>query len=376
MASVRFSPLIGSMAGSVGGSVITGGLGGPMARSRPRPTLPHSTSQQESQRHFTAVHRAWTDLSAADRLTWTTAALSASKTNRVGLTRPRSARELYFATALPLAYAGAALPTAFARPVYSQPYTTIRAVAIAAEEIYISMDSPTLPVGQGFSVYGARTFSGAAQGRTPPLRHLLSTTSGRCLIDVRTPFLAHFGQPAIGERLAFRVDHWQSGSTSRTSWPLTTTVLNRGPILNYSPNWEMAWVGNQPVYWIAPVNFAPLRITTNPLQAANSWNLSVGSVGSNSTAFSNTFPPLTAGHTYEVRLLLAHASGTFSYFAIWDNTFVARFLLQTPTAPSQREFITTLTPVTWAGFSQFVFVSFATVAGNFTIDHLTIRRIL
>ncbi len=376
MASIRFSPMIGSAAGSIGGITLRNARGGPVASNRALPTRPATDAQLASQALFQSVYRAWAALSAANRLTWTTAALTTATTNRVGLARPRTARELYFATALPMAYAGVTLPTAFAKPVYSQPYATVRAVAIGAEEIYISMDAYSVPTGQAFSIYGARTFSQAIAGATPRLRHLLSTTTARCYIDLRTAFLAHFGQPAIGERLTFRVDHWQPGSTTKTSWPLTCNVLHRGPIINPNPTLEGTWTGQTPNWWYNPTTYTATRITTNPLQAANSWNLTVGDSAANASENGLWNATLIAGHNYEIRFLLALASGTISVWYLIDATPHYYLLLATPTSPWQGEQTIQLTPTAITGNCLWQIINYAHVPGNFTIDNISIREVL
>lgn len=376
MASIRFSPVIGAAAGSIGGITLRNARGGPVAASRARPALPNSAAQSESQAHFTACIRAWLALSAANKLTWTTAALSTSRTNRVGLTRPRSARELYMATAMPMSLAGLTLPTAFALPTYSQLYSTVRAVAIAADEIYISMDSLSIPTGRAFSIYGARTFSGDVAGATPRLRHLVTTSTARCYVDVRTAFLAHFGQPAIGERLHFRIDHWQPGATTKTSWPVTCNVLNRGPLKSANQNFEETWTGNAPLSWNTITTYTPLRVTTNPMQALNSWNLSVNGSSAASAAWSTMLAPLIAGRVYEVRCLLALNSGTISVFRLYDAAFTTFLTLTTFTTGSQTEIIATFTATGWTGTGWILFQNNANLAGNFTIDHLSIREVL
>lgn len=376
MASIRFSPVIGSAAGSIGGITLRNARGGAVASSRARPTRPASLAQAYAQAYFESVHRAWANLSAAHRLTWTTAALTSSTTNRVGLTRPRTARELYFATAIPMAYAGLTLPTAFARPVYSQPYATVRAVAIGAEEIYISMDANAVPINQAFSIYGARTFSSAVAGATPRLRHLVSTTTARAYVDVRDAFLSHFGQPAIGERLAFRVVHWQPGATTKTTWPLTTNVLHRGPIINPNPRFETNWTANLPWYWYEPAIFTDTKITTNPLEALASWNLTVGDNAATASADGLWNATLVAGHTYEIRYLLSLASGTVTIGYIYDGFPHYFTFLTTPTAPWQGEPTVQITPAAITGNCKWFFANNPHVPGNFTIDNLTIREVL
>jgi hypothetical protein len=376
MASIRFSPVIGAAAGSIGGLVISSGRGGPTVKSRPRPTNPASLSQAYAQAYFEQVHRAWTALSAANRLTWTTAALSATKTNRVGLTRPRSARELYFSVALPMAYAQIPLPGAYARPIYAQPYTTVRAVAIAADQIYISLDAAAVVAGQAISIYGGRTFSAATSGPTPRLRHLLSTVYTRCYLDVRAAFIAHFGQPAIGERLAFRVVHWKPMGTARSIWDLTTTVLNRGPDHVNNGTFEGSWTGQVPSPWTAPVIYTPSRDQSNPLQAANSWTLSVGDNVATAYTAAYLLTGLTSGRSYEFRCLLAMASGTFNSLKLYDNATTIHTLIAAPTAPSQREIIHTIPALTWVNPVYLWLTNAPHAPGSFTLDNLSIREIL
>jgi hypothetical protein len=292
------------------------------------------------------------------------------------LTRPRTARELYFATALPMAYAQIALPTSFTLPTYSQPYTTVRAVAIGAEEIYISMDSNTCPVTQAFAIYGGRTFSSDVAGATPRLRHLLSTVTARAYIDVRDAFLSHFGQPAVGERLAFRVVHWQPGATSKTTWPLTCNVLHRSLVINPNPRFELAWVANLPSNWTEPSTYVDTRITVNPLEQLNSWQLVVGDNVNTSQAHGPWGAPLAAGHTYEIRYLLSVASGTLTIIAIYDTTPTYDTLLTAFAGPWQGEKIHTLAPTAINGNCTWWIANNPHVPVNFTIDLLSIREIL
>ena len=376
MASIRFSALVGSAVGSVGGLTLRTGRGGPVISSRARPTLPASAAQADAQAKFETVHRAWSALSAAQKLSWTTAAAATTRTNRVGLTRPRTARETYFATAMPMCYAGITLPTTYALPVYSQPYTTVRAVAIGTEEIYVSMDSLSIPTGHAFSVYGGRTFSGDVAGATPRMRHLVSTTAARCYIDIRTAFLSHFGQPAIGERLAFRLVHWTPGATTQTSWPITCNVLNRGPVKNANQGFEGAWVGQAPLSWNTITTYTPLKVTTNPMQSNTSWNLSVNGSSAACAAWSTMLGPLTAGHVYEARILLALNSGTISVFRLYDAAFTSFLTATSFTTGSQKELTYTFTATGWTGTGWLLFQNNANLAGNFTVDNISIREVL
>ena len=111
MALIRLSSLIGSISGSLGPITFRNTRNGPLATKRLTRTKQRSPAQQQSDSRWTALTRAWDNLTPANRLAWSTLARQLTHTNSLGVTYPRSGFALYTQHASPAYHASIPLPT-------------------------------------------------------------------------------------------------------------------------------------------------------------------------------------------------------------------------------------------------------------------------
>lgn len=376
MASIRYSALVAAAAGSIGSVVLSSSRGGATARTRPKPPIADSAAQLDSRAHFRAVTAAWTALSAANRLTWTTAAATLTTPNRVGFNRPRTAKDLFFSVALPMSYAGVTLPTSFARPTYYQPYTTIRAVPFAGQALYLTMDSAATPSAQGFIVRAGRTFSNLATAPKPPLRHILTSTTVQCYLDIYQPFKDHFGEPQAGEYLWFEVSHFQPGGWQRSTFTFSTPVLSRGAAINPNGTFEGSWSGNTPASWTPSAGATYLRRTVNPLADANSWTVTVPDSAATEGPYCYLGYTINTSKTYEFRALVSITAGHLDHFVIAPFAGT-QFDIPAPiAAPWQGQITIPIDPSGWTNPCGMYPANNPHSTGSWTVDNVSIREVL
>ncbi len=85
----------GAISGKLGGIVFVQAKKNAVVRMRPATRAAISPRQQTALSRFTALQRAWADLTDAERLTWKTAASGTLSTNRLGSSSPPGAFQLY-----------------------------------------------------------------------------------------------------------------------------------------------------------------------------------------------------------------------------------------------------------------------------------------
>lgn len=93
----KFQPILGNIAGSIGGNTFSNNRGGSYIRRRSKPTNPNSQYQQTVRAHLSTLTKSWQYLTATLREQWDTWADGHSTTDPLGNDRHYTGHQMYIA---------------------------------------------------------------------------------------------------------------------------------------------------------------------------------------------------------------------------------------------------------------------------------------
>lgn len=159
----KIQPLLGTLAGSVGGNTFARNKGGLYVRARAAPTNPTSIRQQAVRSVLSTLSTAWASLTSTQRTQWRDWAAAHPAVDSLGQTFFWSGQQAYISlNARVLDFGGAAVATP---PITNDPTSLITAAATPSATT-VSVAFTTTPTAAGIAVEVWQTLPGSA-GRDP-----------------------------------------------------------------------------------------------------------------------------------------------------------------------------------------------------------------
>lgn len=209
MASIKFTALVSSMAGTYNGSVLQRGRATPVIKNSPpkqKPSMRNGTAVNSSFIHITVqiISQSWRNLSDADRLDWNAAALSFPKINKYGDTYIPSGFQLWMEGQLNRAKCGKSVggdtPTAALYPDISD----IAITSFTSSLIELSWSIPGT-IGYYLVVYSSRGMSPGVGSNNKGYGFIWSfSVNGITSFDITSKFIDRYGVPISNQKYFFR----------------------------------------------------------------------------------------------------------------------------------------------------------------------------
>lgn len=133
------SNLLAQASGSLAGTVFSHNKGGMYVRNRSIPTNPATAAQQNVRNALKQLTTGWADLTAAQRLAWSTYATNVPILNKLGAARPIPALAMYLRCNSPrLANDGPTAVVPDGPTIYSLATFTIPTISVTANHIVLA----------------------------------------------------------------------------------------------------------------------------------------------------------------------------------------------------------------------------------------------
>lgn len=206
MAIAKLSPLVGAVAGEVGGVNFVGSSRGLVLRGLPTTCARQSVTQARARSRFAAARRAWSQLTDAQRAAWRTAASGISVLNRVGVRRYLSGPELYLRVCLGETSYDGVFPTAVPAGLVGQQARITQVYSSGTPVVTVVYTIIGVSKPWTVKVWGCN--GGVAWGRSHPLRwrYIGEYTWGAGYPTLTSDWIAAWGAaPRQGESAAMMV---------------------------------------------------------------------------------------------------------------------------------------------------------------------------
>lgn len=207
MALIKFGAFVTDVRGKIGGTVFSRGKSGAYAKNRVIPSNPRTSAQQSVRGFFGTLSSLWRTLTQDERDNWNELANELSFQNKIGDAIKISGLALYQKFNGNLNTIGVAT---LAAPVAPQGVTAIGAVSVApaVDEIIVgaSLVSEEV-VGTELAIFATPSISPGINNYNNRFR-LIGTTTATLIgggINVYDDYIAKFGAPVLGSRVAVRL---------------------------------------------------------------------------------------------------------------------------------------------------------------------------
>ena len=225
MAIFTSGTIVGTISGAVGGQVFVSGGRSQVVRPRPAARSRTTPPLAASRAAMFNVRRAWSGLTEAEQLTWTTIATGILRTNRLGQSSPLSGFELFVKSNLELRLASSSfLDAADAQGASGAPRSVSSTFKVSTTFLVTAQP----PEGFGtaiFFVYGWPYWVDHDTKSPPRLRFLATTGAASLSLDVKALWEALWGPMVDTQRYVIGVAA-QVGGRRRSQ-----IILDRGTVI-------------------------------------------------------------------------------------------------------------------------------------------------
>lgn len=376
MALVRFGSLIQAASGRVGGLCFSRQGGTPIVRTQPLYRRHDSERCLATRAAMAQAQSLWRDLSEANRLAWANFARQFPASNRLGLSRQRSAFNVFMASTVRGLLGGF-----FFRPSPDQqtPYLLGRTVSVElwpggpANVLYAEGSEGDLP----HATVKAQRLVSTYNGLPGQIWRTVSRTDiSDFAHDFWTNLVAAFGTPARLEWFRFDVTQWLP------AWPRTLTsrhlvqIPNVGDELTYNGDFQIG--GTPPTGWTVVGTGALTQaiLYTYADLASGHWIVAAAQPATEFLTHTTYRFTLVAGQTYTLRLAYNVTSGNISviYYLV-PGLGYANICGPLPTADGAWHTLAVQFTPTWSGTACSLRINnAANIPGNVLFDNISIRK--
>ena len=202
MALIKLGAFVTEVSGKIGGTIFSKNKGGAYAKNRVVPSNPQTTFQANVRAFFAQIAKKWKTLTQAQRDSWSAAALTVTKINRLGDTIKLSGSQLYQERSLNLY--NARLPfidSPVVGVINLNNFLSIFSQSVAE----LSVNTALQPVGVTMVWYATSSVSPGIKNIGNLYRRIGKTTSlDPSPVDLTTLYNAKFGPAVVGQRVGIR----------------------------------------------------------------------------------------------------------------------------------------------------------------------------
>jgi hypothetical protein len=203
MAKIALSGLISDIRGKVGGVVFAKNRTSGYSRIKVTPTNPRSSFQTGVRAILSEISQLWRQLTEGQRQEWDNVAESITKSDGVGGRYKTTGKNLYVGLGANRKQIG--LGALSSPPVFvevQEPVITSLEVSVGDSEILLETDN--IALGNTFVIEATKPLS-AGVSFTKGLFRVIDITGDPGSTNIWNAYVAKFGAPKVGEKLAVRV---------------------------------------------------------------------------------------------------------------------------------------------------------------------------
>ena len=202
MALIKLGAFVTEVSGKIGGTVFSKNKGGAYAKNRVVPSNPQTTFQANVRAFFAQIAKKWKTLTQAQRDSWSAAALTVTKINRLGDTIKLSGSQLYQERSLNLYNARLQfIDSPVVGVINLNNFLSIFSKSVAA----LSVNTALQPVGVTMVWYATPSVSPGIKNIGNLYRRIGKTTSlDLSPVDLTTFYNDKFGPAVVGQRVGIR----------------------------------------------------------------------------------------------------------------------------------------------------------------------------